>query len=1113
MVRPLISFRRRVTPRPPLRRRLFAAGAALAVVLWVRWSPVETQSQKRQLLFPGALLTEIAADQPPTELPGDGEVAVIARLDVPSLAAYQRSLQGGRFQPTRGRRRLAVRSPQTTQHLARIRAQQHTFERSLQGVAPNARVGHRLSLALNAVSFSAPRTAVEAIASLPGVVGVYPDTARQLQTTRTPALIGATALWNGQVGAPSTGAGIVVGLIDSGIWPEHPSFADAAPAGPSAAPAGWRGMPCAFGSDAPDDPPFACNNKILGARRIMVSYDRVNPAQPGEFVSARDESGHGTLVASIAAGNSGVPAAFLGNPLGSAAGVAPAAQLAVYKVCGRAGCYDSDAVAAVEQAIVDGVDIIHLPLSGGADPYTDPLSLALLDAYNAGIFVVTAAGNNGLGDASGRHEPWSTTVGATRVDRTFASALTLRAGTKSLIVYGASATPGIVAATPIALAAAAGDAACAATSPAGSFTGRIVVCQRGGGSRVEKSFNVRSRGGVGMILINPSSASVNPDNHYLPTVHLDKAAGDAVLAFLSANTGVTATFTRAAALASTGDVIGSFTSRGGAGQPLGISKPDLAAPGVQILGGHTPRPAALDGGPGGETFQIVEGTSLASAHVAGAAALLLSLNPTWSPDHVKSALMLTATTAVKKDSGAAGDQFDFGSGRVRLDLAARPGIAIVPGDDEFVSKRGSLWDVNYPAVYVPRMPGAVNTRRTLQNLENSVATWNLQVVSSAGFKVTVPSTVTLPAGGSASIAITLDASAVTLDYVATATITLAEAGGGRILHLPIAILRKDGATPLSARCAPVAIRLGEPTDCTIDVFNAGLAPSTVTVYDVLPSALRLVPGSIIGAVQSGNAVVQRATLEAALPGGIDIRPTYYEAFLPLAGYYPAIPCSGSCDDRIFTATIPSGILFNGVIWSKLAISTNGFVQLGGDASAAPGNQRLPDPWAPNSILAPFWTDLHPAGTDGAGGGAIYAGYASYPSGRTWLVIEWNNVISKGTSARHTFQVWLQVGGQVEDVTFSYFALESLGAGGALTVGAENPSGNEGASYYFNGQGTAPVPQSNLLVSSVEPAPGGSARVSFRATGQATGTITHCAVALRDGGSEAAVSCLPVTIRP
>ena len=395
------------------------------------------------------------------------------------------------------------------------------------------------------------------------------------------AFIGAPALWAQAGGQANAGEGVVIGLVDTGIWPEHPSLTDPDQSGqPFAASTGWNGAPCEFGSAQPDDAPFTCNNKLLGARRVMATYDALETLQPGEFLSARDDSGHGTHLATVAAGNAGVAASIVGNALGTATGVAPRARIAAYKVCGSQGCYDSDAAAAIEQAVLDGVDVLNIAISGGASPFTDAVSLALLDAYNAGVFVAAAAGNGGAG-ALGRLDPWSTTAGATTLNRTFQSTVTLRAGNKSQVLTGVTITPGITTPTSIVNAADFGDPYCGLSTPAGTFAGKVVVCTRGGPARVEKSRNVMLRGAVGMILINPSVAGLSPDSHFVPSVHLEKPAGDSLLGFLAANNNETVTFTRGSAVASAGDVMLAATSRGGGSQTLGINKPDLVAPGGQ----------------------------------------------------------------------------------------------------------------------------------------------------------------------------------------------------------------------------------------------------------------------------------------------------------------------------------------------------------------------------------------------------------------------------------------------------------------------------------------------------------------------------------------------------
>jgi uncharacterized repeat protein (TIGR01451 family) len=998
----------------------------------------------------------------------------------------------------------------------RVASEHDRFERALLTAVPDARVTRKLRLALNAVAINVPPHAAATVAALPGVQAVWADTTRQLQTTRGPALVGATAAWTASGGNATTGDGVVVGVIDSGIWPEHPSFADPGPDGSYTAAPGWKGRACEFGGIAPGDSAFTCTNKLLGARRMMTTYDQKHTLQPGEFLSARDDVGHGTFMATVAAGNRNVPGQIRGNPIGISAGIAPHARLAVYKVCGRAGCYDSDAIAAIEQAIADGVDVLSLAFAGGADPFNDPLSLALLGAHEAGVFVAAPAGNSGAGSLLGRREPWTTVVGATRLDRAFVSVLTLRAGSITTTLYGTSVTTGIAAQTPIVNAATVGDPNCATSTPANSFTGSIVICARSGNSRVEKSRNVQLRGGTGMILINPTAADSSSDNHFVPTVHLDKAAADTLLAFLTTyGTAARATFTGGTAFTIAGEAVAAFTTRGGGGQPLSLSKPDLMAPGMFVAGGHTAAPP-LQGGPAGESYQVIDGTSVAAAHVVGAGALLKALHPAWSPDHIRSALMLTAATAVTTENGQTATQFDIGAGRINVAAALSPGFAILPGAGQFLAKRDTLWDVNYPSLYVARLPGVLTTQRTLTNLENRQVVWSIQVDATSPLKISTVANVTLPPLGTATVPIVLDGSSLKIDYFAPASLTFTEVGGTRRLRLPIVVLRKTDALPILASCTPATIRVSQVTDCSITVSNSNPQATAVAIYDTLPPALQLVPGSVVNGSSSGSTVYHQPTLAAASPGTISVRVfPPWDGFLSLSTLHPPIVCSGSCDDRVFTASLPLGILFNGQVHSTITISTNGFVALGSGGSAAPINQSLPTATPPYGIFAPFWTDLHPAGTDGQGAGRLHAGYLSFPewANRIYLAIEWNDVIVKGSTARHTFQIWFQVGGLVEDVTFAYDKLESLGAGGGLTVGAENSTGTAGTNHFYNGAGSAPLPQTNLFVSSPGPSPGGTHTMSFRARGQTTGTVTHCAVVTRSGSTEYGTSCVPIVVVP
>ncbi len=425
-----------------------------------------------------------------------------------------------------------------------------------------------------------------------------------------------------------------------------------------------------------------------------------------EFNSARDSEGHGSHTTATAAGNAGVDASIFGTQRGVISGVAPRAQVIMYRVCGDGGCYSSNSAAAVEQAILDEVDAINFSISGGSNPYADAVSLAFRTAYENGVFVSASAGNAGPGaDTTDHREPWTITVAASTSNRHFISTVSLTAdGGATLQLQGASVTGGISTPTPVVFPPS--DPLCQAPYPAGTFTGKIAICQRGVNARVAKSFNVAAGGAVGMLLYNPTLQGLATDNHFIPSVHLENDAGAALVAFMGSHTGVMATFTAGLATAVPGDVMAAFSSRGGPGQSLGISKPDITAPGVQILSAHTPMPHSVDGGLPGELFQAIQGTSMSSPHIAGSGALLKALHPEWTPGQIKSALMTTAFGGVVKEDGVTpATPFDYGSGRVDLNVAGNPGLTFDETVANYVALQNELWNSNYPSLYVPVMPG------------------------------------------------------------------------------------------------------------------------------------------------------------------------------------------------------------------------------------------------------------------------------------------------------------------------------------------------------------------------------------------------------------------------
>ena len=357
-----------------------------------------------------------------------------------------------------------------------------------------------------------------------------------LDTDRSPQFIGADVIWRALAANPSLGdggQGVIVGVIDTGIWPEHPSFADDGSYPPP--PPRWHG-----GCELPNDgsAPIVCNNKLIGARESLETYKAMIGLDPGEFDSARDNDGHGTHTASTAAGNAGVAATIFGQPRGTISGIAPRAYVAAYKGLGNSGGFGADLLAAIDQAVADGVDVINYSIGGltAADPYTNVDSLAFLDAYRAGVFVAVSAGNSGP-DAgtigAPGNAPWVASVAASTTDRQFVSQLKLRAGADTLSVSGASITAGVSGA-PVVDAASLNDATCESALPS-TVSGTIVLCMRGGNGRVDKSANVKAGGGAGMVLYNTTQRDLETDNHWVPTIHVDGGTGAQVLAFTSAH--------------------------------------------------------------------------------------------------------------------------------------------------------------------------------------------------------------------------------------------------------------------------------------------------------------------------------------------------------------------------------------------------------------------------------------------------------------------------------------------------------------------------------------------------------------------------------------------------
>ncbi|KAI3992839.1 hypothetical protein MKX01_021562 [Papaver californicum] len=615
--------------------------------------------------------------------------------------------------------------------------------------------------------FSAILTAEQAqqLRESGSVVSVFESKINQLHITRSWDFLGVDVPQNN--GNIESKSDVIVGVIDTGIWPESESFNDN---GLGPVPERFKGK-CVIGDQFTVE---NCNRKIIGARYYSEGSEEFSgPLESRNisfFRSARDRDGHGTHVASTVAGSVVNNVSLSGIASGTARGGMPSARLAIYKVCWP-GCTDADILAAFDDAISDGVDIISISISSSPDLFDDSISIGSFHAFKKGILVSTSAGNTG--ESTTKVAPWLLTVAASSIDREFSSNVHLG---NSEILKGSSINPlkmdefhpVIFASDAAAVGISAFNASLCnnGTLDHKLIKGKIVVCR---GSGVDDANVVRDGGGVGLIVyINPLTGLSDYSLQYvIPTAVLDTKELQALQNYvtLSKNPTVRISPTTTILNATRAPKMAVFSSIGPNTVTPDIMKPDITAPGVGILAAWSPVDSTAVRS---VNYNIVSGTSMACPHASGIAAMIKSHHPSWSPSAIKSAIMTTANVMdntgrpiLENPTDFLATPFNYGSGHVNPNAALDPGLVYEFGSNDiidFLCGTGATstqiqmltgtkitcktpliptYNLNYPSIGVANMNGSVSVIRTVTYVGSGPAMFEAFIQNPSGVEVAV----------------------------------------------------------------------------------------------------------------------------------------------------------------------------------------------------------------------------------------------------------------------------------------------------------------------------------------------------------------------------------------
>ncbi|PKQ35685.1 MAG: serine protease [Actinobacteria bacterium HGW-Actinobacteria-11] len=887
-----------------------------------------------------------------------GHYIVVMKAD--PLATYEGDVKGLKATKPAEGEQLETQSQDSQRYVKHLESEQTDLVSDI-GVTPDT----TYQVVLNGFSADLSGEQVDALRASKDVLGVYPDEIRHPDAQTSTDFLGLGddrkgrgGVWQQTGGVDKAGEGVVVGVIDTGIAPEHPSFDGKKLKKQKKQHDRHKGkQPYTDGKyvyfDKSDGGQFQSamveaqdwdkrdySSKLIGGQYFYAGAEAAGFDFQYDYLSPRDGDGHGSHTASTAAGNFKVKASIEDVDFGTVSGVAPGAKVAAYKACYVGPdpavttddiCALSDLVAAIDQAVADGVDVINYSIGGGAaSTVMAPEDLAFFNAAAAGVFVATSAGNDGPDPVTADHaSPWYTTVAASTIP-TWEGTVQFdgfeQAGASVSVPFGESVTGPSIAAVDAGAAGAVDAQLCLpGTLDPAKVAGHIVVCDRGSNARAEKSQVVKDAGGIGMVLVNvPGGAdSLDNDFHAVPTVHLNAEYREAVLAYVQGGvdrpitlvgentTGVTTPTPQIAGFSSRGPMLADGSD---------VLKPDVAAPGVAIL-------AATNNAPGEKpTFGILSGTSMASPHVAGLGALYLGEHPKATPAEIRSAMMTTAYDTVLPDGSKNTNPFEQGAGQVDATRYLNPGLLYLNGVKDwaaFLDGKGLSdfpgidpidgSDLNQASISIGSLAGAQTVTRSVTSTQKGTFTAKASVPG-VHVKVT-PSQLTFDKPGQTkTFTVTFDNTDAPVEQWATGTLTWTSKKN--TVRSPIAVFPVTADAPAEVTgtgadgSTAVEITPGLDGDLALDL-------SGLTAFDLLSDPDNPVEGHS-GDENSGDAnkdvawivdvpegtTLSRFDLDSSDDDGSDLDLTVYRVVSPddLRYYERWQSATGSADEQV---TLPA----------------------------------------------------------------------------------------------------------------------------------------------------------------------------------------------------------------